>query len=116
MKLREREVVEVFRVLTLRQLRQWVQRGWIVPSQSETGPLFDEVDLARIRLVCELRRDMNVNDDAVPIILELLDQLYGLRRDLRAVVTALLDQPDDVRQKLTQSLSAKSGKHGVSPR
>lgn len=111
MKLREREVVEVFGTITLRQLRQWVQRGWIVPSQGERGPLFDEVDLARIRLVCELRRDMNVNDDAVPIILELLDQLYGLRRDLRTIATALLDQPDDVRQRLRQALSARSGRH-----
>ncbi len=31
---------------------------------------------------------MNVNDDAVPIILALLDQLYGLRRELRTIATA----------------------------
>ncbi|OHV79921.1 chaperone modulator CbpM [Ensifer sp. LCM 4579] len=110
MKLREREVLEVFGAVTLRQLRQWVQRGWIVPSQSENGPLFDEVDVARIRLVCELRSDMNVNDDAVPIILALLDQLYGLRCELRTVATALVDQPDDVLQQLRQALSARSGR------
>ncbi|ASY65642.1 hypothetical protein SJ05684_b46600 (plasmid) [Sinorhizobium sojae CCBAU 05684] len=108
MKLREREVLEVFGAVTLRQLRQWVQRGWIMPSQGEGGPLFDEVDVARIRLVCELRSDMNVNDDAVPIILALLDQLYGLRCELRTVATALVDQPEDVRQRLRQALSARA--------
>ncbi len=110
MKLREREVLEVFGAVTLRQLRQWVQRGWIMPSQGEGGPLFDEVDVARIRLVWELRSDMNVNDDAVPIILALLDQLYGLRCELRTIATALVDQPDDVRQRLRQALSARSGR------
>ncbi|ODR92029.1 chaperone modulator CbpM [Sinorhizobium alkalisoli] len=110
MKLREREVLEVFGTITLRQLRQWVQRGWIVPSQGEAGPVFDEVDIARIRLVCELRSDMNVNDDAVPIILTLLDQLYGLRCELRTIATALVDQRDDVLQQLRQALSARSGR------
>ena len=52
---------------------------------------------------------MNVNDDAVPIILALLDQLYGLRRELRTIATALSKQPDEVRQQLKQSLFSHNG-------
>nr|WP_311319487.1 chaperone modulator CbpM [Sinorhizobium medicae] len=80
-------------------------RGWIVPSQGESGPLFDDVDIARIRLVCELRDDMNVNDDAVSIILALLDQLYRLRGELRTVADALKGQPDEIRQEIRQAFS-----------
>ncbi|PDT44560.1 chaperone modulator CbpM [Sinorhizobium fredii] len=105
MRLTEGQVLELFRTLTARQLRQWVRRGWIAPSQVETAPLFDDVDIARIRLVCELRDDMNVNDDAVPIILALLDQLYGLRRELRTLADALRHQPDEVRQEVRRALS-----------
>ncbi|AUX78587.1 chaperone modulator CbpM [Sinorhizobium fredii] len=105
MRLTEGQVLELFRTLTARQLRQWVRRGWIVPSQVATAPLFDDVDIARIRLVCELRDDMNVNDDAVPIILALLDQLYGLRRELRTLADALRHQPDEVRQEVRRALS-----------
>ncbi|OAP38239.1 hypothetical protein AU381_21895 [Sinorhizobium glycinis] len=105
MRLTEGQVLELFRTLTARQLRQWVRRGWIVPSQVESVPLFDDVDIARLRLVCELRDDMNVNDDAVPIILALLDQLYGLRRELRTIAGALRRQPDDVRQEVMRALS-----------
>ncbi|WP_457811577.1 chaperone modulator CbpM [Sinorhizobium meliloti] len=109
MKLTERQVLEQFDIVTRKQLRQWVHSGWIVPAQGERGPSFDDVDVARIRLVCELRRDMNVNDDAVPIILALLDQLYGLRRELRTIATALLEQPDEVRQHLKQALLSPIG-------
>ncbi len=105
MRLNEGQVLELFRTVTARQLRQWVRRGWIVPSRVESRLLFDDVDIARMRLVCELRDDMNVNDDAVPIILALLDQLYALRRELRTVADALRDQPDEVRQQVRQALS-----------
>ncbi|MDW9766511.1 chaperone modulator CbpM [Sinorhizobium meliloti] len=109
MKLTEKQVLEQFDAVTLKQLRQWVHSGWIVPAQGESGPSFDDVDVARIRLVCELRRDMNVNDDAVPIILALLDQLYGLRRELRTFATALSEQPDEVRRQLKQALFSRIG-------
>ncbi|EHK79916.1 hypothetical protein SM0020_00385 [Sinorhizobium meliloti CCNWSX0020] len=109
MKLTERQVLEQFDTVTRKELRRWVHSGWIVPAQSESGPSFDDVDVARIRLVYELRRDMNVNDDAVPIILALLDQLYGLRRELRTIATALLEQPDEVRQQLKQALLSHIG-------
>ncbi|MDX0411896.1 hypothetical protein BMJ34_15485 [Sinorhizobium medicae] len=105
MRLTERQVLELVRTVTSRQLRQWVGRGWIVPSQGESGPLFDDVDIARIRLVCELRDDMNVNDDAVSIILALLDQLYRLRGELRTVADALKGQPDEIRQEIRQAFS-----------
>jgi chaperone modulatory protein CbpM len=32
------------------------------------------------RLICDLQRGLGVNDEAVPIILHLLDQVHGLRR------------------------------------
>jgi chaperone modulatory protein CbpM len=41
---------------------------------------------------------MGVNDDGIPIILDLVDQLHGVRRTLRNVLAVLeaqlLSQPD----------------------
>ncbi|MCM2277177.1 MAG: chaperone modulator CbpM [Oligoflexia bacterium] len=55
---------------------------WIVPADPiEAG--FDEEDLARLRLIHELQRDLGVNEEAIPIILGLLDQLHALRVALR---------------------------------
>ena len=36
-----------------------------------------------MRLILELREDMAVNEEALPVVLSLLDQLYELRRRLR---------------------------------
>ena len=44
---------------------------------------FDEEDLARIQLIQELREDFGVNDEAVPIILHLIDQLNLIQLELR---------------------------------
>ena len=49
---------------------------WVRPAHpTETG--LDELDLARLRLIATLQEDLGVNDAAVPVILHLLDQLYG---------------------------------------
>ena len=93
----ERQVVASVRRVTLRELRLWVSMGWVRPSTGETGHVFDELDVARIRLVCDLRKEMSLPADAVPVILSLLDQIHGLRRELRGLADAVDAQPDDTR-------------------
>ena len=46
MKLTEEQVVEAVGTISLKQLRVWVSRGWIVPAHGESGPVFDEMDVA----------------------------------------------------------------------
>lgn len=53
---------------------RFVSSEWIVPIDPLNG-VFDDEDLARARLIWELQRDFGVNDEAVPVILHLLDQL-----------------------------------------
>ncbi len=56
----------------------FVQEEWISPLDQEELK-FDEEDLARISLIRELQESFGVNDEAVPIILNLVDQLHYLR-------------------------------------
>ena len=93
----EAEVVTVVEIITVRELRGWVQAGWIVPAIGQSGPVFDEMDVARVRLVCELRGDLDVPDEAVPLVLSLLDQVHGLRREMRSLAKAVDAQPENVR-------------------
>jgi chaperone modulatory protein CbpM len=60
-------------------LIHFIEEEWLVPAERTEEPLFDEEDLARARLIVELREAFGVNDEAVPIILHLLDQLYFIR-------------------------------------
>jgi chaperone modulatory protein CbpM len=97
MRFSEREVVAEVRRLRLSELRLWVQEGWVRPASSEDGPLFDALDLARVRLICELRQEMALPLDALPVVLSLLDQVHGLRRELRDLARAVERQPDATR-------------------
>lgn len=104
MSLTERMVLTEIRRLTRRDLRLWMSEGWIRPTMGETGPLFDEIDVARLRLLCDLRKEMALPPDAVPVVLTLIDRLHQTRRDLRMLMDAVDDQPDDVRRAVAKRL------------
>ena len=68
-------------------LETWVEAGWLVPGHVEGRVHYSEVDLARAHLINDLS-GLGVNEAGVPIVLDLVDQLHGLRRALRDVLTA----------------------------
>lgn len=99
----EHEVVDHVRRVTLRELRAWVREGWVRPREGAAGPVFDDVDLARIRLVCDLRKEMSIPADALPVVLSLIDQLHAARRDLRCLAAAVADQSDERRRAILEA-------------
>jgi chaperone modulatory protein CbpM len=69
-------------------LDAWVEAEWLMPVSSGKRFQFSDADLARARLIQDLKADFGVNDEGITIILHLLDQLYGPRcllRDIRAM-------------------------------
>ncbi|MBF9030384.1 hypothetical protein HKCCE3408_08250 [Rhodobacterales bacterium HKCCE3408] len=89
MSLDERAVVARVERVTLRDLRLWVREGWVRPSIGEAGPVFDELDIARVRLLCDLRKDMALPHDALPVVLGLIDRMHAVRKDLLCMAEAL---------------------------
>lgn len=83
------EVTGLFADLTVVELTQWVEQGWVVPDSDDTVLVFREIDVARVRLIHDLRRDMDIGEDAIPLVLSLLDQIYELRSQLKAALHAL---------------------------
>ena len=80
------------------ELRHWIAERWVRPEPASEGYVFRDVDVARVRLIVELRRDLAIDEEALPVVLQLLDQVYGLRRRLRAMSEALDAQPAEVRE------------------
>ena len=70
-------------------LEGWISAGWIIPPQTRPEPAFSEVDLARARLIRDLREDLGVNDEGISVILHLLDQVHGLRRSLQQLLNEM---------------------------
>lgn len=101
--------------VSLHELRFWVHEGWVRPLQGETGPVFDELDIARIRLVRDLRTDMALPTDALPVVLSLIDRLHRTRRDLRCLADALGAQPEDIRRSVLDAYRTRHGREGDGP-
>jgi chaperone modulatory protein CbpM len=82
----------------------WVAVGWLTPNAEEGMQPFSEIDVARVRLIQDLRHNIGVNDEGVGVILDLVDQLHGLRRTLGGLLTALQAQPKELRERLAVDL------------
>jgi len=63
-------------------LNVWLEEQWLIPSGLSVEMSFSDIDVARAQFIRELREDLGVNDEAVGIILNLLDQIHGMRRTL----------------------------------
>jgi chaperone modulatory protein CbpM len=87
-----------------REVTWWIEQHWVLPVEEEGEVLFDEVDRARIQLIVELRRDLEVNDEAIPVVLRLLDQVYGLRRTLDELRQGIMRLSEDARSELEATL------------
>ena len=66
--------------------------------------MFSDLDVARVCLICDLVHDMAVEEESMPLVLSLLDQVYSLRRQLNAVTSAVQRQPEDVRRAILELL------------
>lgn len=90
-------------------LAAWIEQEWVLPTRQGDTHVFNEADAARVRLICELRRDMAVNDEAVPVVLQLLDQIYALRDTLAELRTAIDAASPAAREEILGRLDPKSG-------
>ena len=82
------------------QLRHWIEEDWVRPVRSGGEALFSEADIARIRLIDTLVHELEVGQEAVPIILSLIDQVHDLRNEMRRLAEAIDAHPGDLRASL----------------
>jgi chaperone modulatory protein CbpM len=97
----ESELIAAIGRLEASLLHEWIETGLLSPHRSDAGYLFDEADVARVHLVCDLRFDMGLGEESLPVILHLIDQLHGTRHTLKALSAAVAEQPDEIRITIT---------------
>jgi chaperone modulatory protein CbpM len=68
-----------------RAVDHWIKVGWLLPIEADADRL-SEIDLARAQLIFDLTANLGVNDEGVPVILDLIDQVHGLRRAMRELL------------------------------
>lgn len=103
----EKELVEAIADLDAKALQRWIDQGWVLPQRDESNLLFDPSDVARVRLICELHYELLIEEDSMPVVLSLMDQLYATRRALGALMTAVGTLPDEVRAEIADAVASK---------
>jgi len=88
------------------ELSAWIEQHWVLPVEVDGDLVFDDSDIARVRLIAELRNDLGVNEDAIPVVLRLLDQVYSLRRALSELNEAIQELPESAQDQLRDYLGA----------
>lgn len=77
------------------ELKLWIERRWLMPLASNGEYLFNEADVARARMIAEFRKDLALDDEAMPLVLGLVDQLHATRRRFRQLVKIICDLPEE---------------------
>ena len=58
----------------------------------------------RVRLIGEMRHDLQLDEEAIDVVLPLLDQVYTLRGSLRTFLSVLEDESESVRKRIARRL------------
>ncbi len=75
------------------ELTEGIEHARILPVERDRSYLFDDSGVARVRPIAELHRDPGVNEVALPVVLRLLDRVYGLHRALGGLNAAIKTLP-----------------------
>ena len=101
----EEEILSSVGRMSRQQLTVWVDADLVRPSLSDTGPRFNQMDHARLELICDLCEAFELEEDALSVMLSLLDQLHGVRAELRTLADAVAAEPEDVRERIAAALT-----------
>ena len=81
-------------------IEEYIARQWVRPRRKQKGWNFEDIDIARLELVCHLTQDIEVNEEGMDVVLSLLDQLYGLRAHMQKLAHAIAQQTPEVQTKI----------------
>jgi chaperone modulatory protein CbpM len=82
----------------------WITEGWLRPHMSAGRRDFRQADMARGRLILDLVQRMGVNDAGVDVVMDLIDQIHGLRDAVAMVKSAIETQDEETRIRIVTSL------------
>ncbi len=106
--MRMAELIDSIGSLRREDLELWIGEAMIQPFEQEGEPIFGAVECARVQLICTLHYDMEIEAETLPIVLDLVDQLYETRKRLNALSSAVLTQDQEVRKAILEIAKARS--------
>ncbi|MCM2473481.1 hypothetical protein HGO38_08320 [Rhizobium sp. CG5] len=102
--MRVEDIVEQIDALQRSDLDVWITEALIVPHHDGGVIVFSERECARIRLICTLHYELEIDKDTLPTVLSLVDQLYQTRRHLLQLTAAVAAQDKSVQAAILDAL------------
>ena len=85
----------------------------VVPQHEAGTLLFTDMECARVRLICTLRYELEIDVDTLPVVLSLIDQLYDTRQRLLSLTAAVAAQDKNVQAAIIAAIKPNDGPFGV---
>ena len=88
-------------------LEAWIREEMVTPREEGGVLLFTDMECARVRLICTLRYELEIDADTLPVVLSLVDQLYDTRQRLLSLAAAVAAQDKDVHAAIIAAMKPK---------
>lgn len=66
-------------------VKRFIDTGLVEPVNEDEAPVFGAGSVIRLRKALRLKKDLNLNFDAVALVMELLDRIEELERKTRGI-------------------------------
>jgi len=107
------DLVAAIAALQRSDLETWIRDELVVPRQEAGTLLFTDMECARVRLICTLRYELEIDTDTLPIVLSLIDQLYDTRQRLLSLTAAMTAQDKTVQAAIIAALDPDGSASGA---
>ena len=98
------DLVATISALRRSDLEAWIREQLVVPRQEAGTPFFTDMECARVRLICTLHYELEIDPETLPLVLSLVDQLYDTRQRLLSLTAAVAAQDKTVQAAIIAAL------------
>jgi len=106
------DLVAAISSLQRSDLDDWIREELVAPQQEAGTLLFTDMEYTRVRLICTLHYELDIDADTLPVVLSLLDQLYDTRQRLLSLTAAVAAQDESVQAAIIAAMSRTARNQG----
>jgi chaperone modulatory protein CbpM len=99
------DLVEAISALQRSDLESWMREELVTPRDQAGVPFFTDMECARVRLICTLHYELEIESETLPVVLSLVDQLYKTRERLFSLIDAVTMQEKEVQAEIIAAIS-----------
>ena len=107
------DLVAAMPALQRSDLEIWIREELVVPRQEAGALHFTDMDCARVRLICTLHYELEIDAGTLPVVLSLVDQLYDTRQRLLSLTAAVVVQDKNVQAAIIAAMEPNDGSSEV---